>query len=355
MQNRAYRLILVVMLIALETAAQPAVEWSELPSLPGGKGWAGMYAGVSHGALICMGGANFPDKYPWEGGKKKWYDDIYVLTDGEQNRWLKVEGKLPVPSGYGVSVSYQNTIILVGGSNENGHLKQVIGYEWNGKNLVISSYPALPISLANMAGTLVGDVIVIVGGLNSPTGTAVKKCYTLDLKNRSKGWVELDAWPGSERMFPVCTTYKGQFYLFGGETVAVNSKGQKYRSILLDSFRLSLKRENDRWNATWEMLAPMPRGMSAGGTVLPVLNDHFLFWGGVDAVTSAYKNPATHPGIIQNLLFYFPETDTWEFIGQQTKIASRVTLPVVFWNNRWVYVSGEIKPGIRTPSVVSVK
>ena len=100
----------------------------------------------------------------------------------------------------------------------------------------------------------------------------------------------------------------------------------------------------------------MPRGMSAGGTVLPVLhNDRFLFWGGVDAVTAQYRTPATHPGIIESLLYYFPETDSWEYIGEQTKIPSRVTLPVVFWNNQWIYVSGEIKPGIRTPTVIGVR
>ncbi|WP_138993246.1 hypothetical protein [Larkinella sp. C7] len=341
------------MTIALKTVAQPAVEWSELPPLPGGKGWAGMFAGVSHGALVCLGGANFPDKYPWEGGKKKWYDDIYVLADGKT--WLKADEKLPEPSGYGVTVSYQNTLILIGGSTESGHLNRVIGYEWNGKKLIQSSYPKLPVLLANMAGTLLGDVIVIAGGISTPTGMPLKKCYALDLKNRSRGWFETEAWPGPERQFPVCTVYRNHFYLFGGETVGLNAKGEKYRSILLDAFRLRLEQKNNKWVGVWEKLAPMPRGMSAGGTVLPVLNnDRFLFWGGVDAVTAAYKTPATHPGIIQSLLFYFPETDSWEYIGQQTRFEARVTLPVVFWNNRWVYVSGEIKPGIRTPSVVSV-
>ncbi|RAJ93121.1 hypothetical protein LX87_04633 [Larkinella arboricola] len=351
--NYAY-LFILVMLTALKTVAQPAIEWTELPALPGGKGWAGMYAGVSHGALICLGGANFPEKYPWEGGKKKWYDEIYVLADGKN--WQKATEKLPVPAGYGVTVSYQNTVILIGGSNENSHLNRVMGYEWNGKRLQTSQYPDLPTSLANMAGTLVGDVIVIAGGSVSPTGAALKKCYVLDLKNRSAGWQEIEPWPGPERLFPVCTVYQGDFYLFGGETVGLNSKGEKYRSILLDAYRLRLDRKNGQWAASWQLLAPMPRGMSAGGTVLPILNnDRFLFWGGVDAVTAAYKHPASHPGIIQSLLYYFPETDSWEFIGEQTRIPSRVTLPVVFWNNQWVYVSGEIKPGIRTPSVVSVK
>jgi hypothetical protein len=34
---------------------------------------------VSNGALIVAGGANFPDKAVWEGGRKHWYDNIFVL------------------------------------------------------------------------------------------------------------------------------------------------------------------------------------------------------------------------------------------------------------------------------------
>jgi len=349
-----FSLLLIGMLNGLKTMAQPGVEWSELPVLPGGKGWAGMYAGVSNNTLICMGGANFPDKFPWEGGLKKWYSDIYILRDGKE--WIKSEQKLPVPAGYGVAVSYQNKMIVAGGSNADGHLSRVCGFEWDGEKLLTSDYPALPVPLANMSGTLVGDMFVIAGGSSAPTGQPLKKCFVLDLKNPATGWSEVKPWPGPERIFPVCTVFGGHFYMFGGETTGLNSKGEKYRAILLDSYRLSLHRTKNSWAVAWEKLAPMPRGMSAGGTVLPVLrNDRFLFWGGVDAVTALHKNPATHPGIIDNLLYYFPKTDSWEYIGKQTNIPSRVTLPVVFWKERWVYVSGEIKPGIRTPTVVGVQ
>ncbi|HET8737433.1 MAG TPA: hypothetical protein VFM69_12620, partial [Pricia sp.] len=55
-------------------------EFQKLPDLPPNKGQkvqpglAGTYAGVDDGVLILAGGANFPDKLPWEGGKKIYYD-----------------------------------------------------------------------------------------------------------------------------------------------------------------------------------------------------------------------------------------------------------------------------------------
>ncbi|HEV2479040.1 MAG TPA: hypothetical protein VGS79_05230, partial [Puia sp.] len=65
--------------------------WSviaRLPLPPGRStqpGVAGPFAGVSGDALIVAGGSNFPDKKPWEGGRKAYVDEVYVLmarTDG---------------------------------------------------------------------------------------------------------------------------------------------------------------------------------------------------------------------------------------------------------------------------------
>jgi len=77
--------------------------WTQLPPLPDPEGFAGMFAGVSQGALIAAGGANFPDKKPWDGGAKRWYDTVFVLPPGGTN-WT-VAGKLPRPLAYGVSIT----------------------------------------------------------------------------------------------------------------------------------------------------------------------------------------------------------------------------------------------------------
>ena len=47
-----------------------ALHWSALPPLPDAHGFGGPYAGVSGGALLVAGGANFPDATPWENGAK---------------------------------------------------------------------------------------------------------------------------------------------------------------------------------------------------------------------------------------------------------------------------------------------
>lgn len=54
------------------------VQWENSLLLPGcagmpeNVGLAGAYSGIVEGKLLVLGGANFPDKYPWEGGTKTW-------------------------------------------------------------------------------------------------------------------------------------------------------------------------------------------------------------------------------------------------------------------------------------------
>jgi len=61
---------------------RPSFQWSELPELPPALGQqkqiglAGSFSGVHNGALIVAGGANFPIRPSWDGGKKVWWDDI---------------------------------------------------------------------------------------------------------------------------------------------------------------------------------------------------------------------------------------------------------------------------------------
>ena len=58
-----------------DASSSSLLEWTQLPSIPDREGFAGPFAGVSGGALLVAGGANFPDKKPWEGGTKVWRTD----------------------------------------------------------------------------------------------------------------------------------------------------------------------------------------------------------------------------------------------------------------------------------------
>lgn len=342
-----------VMMNGTQTQAQDKLTWTTLPALPG-EGWAGMFAGVSNGTLFCMGGANFPGKRPWEGGKKKWYDNIYRLEKGKG--WVLLKEKLPLPLAYGIAVNYGNQMIIVGGSSPDSYSRQVIGFSWEHQQLSQTRYPDLPVPLANMAGALTGSLLIVAGGNSSITGPPLSEMYALDLVNPANGWFELPSCPGPQRLLPVCGVYNGKFYLFSGENTGKNAKHGSFRHILQDAYCFTPVWSDNKWSGTWQQLGPMPRGASAGASPLPVLQDgSLLLWGGVDAVTALYETPATHPGITRSVLRYYPEKDSWKYDSTMINISARVTLPVTYWENKWIYISGEIKPGTRTNTVYAVQ
>lgn len=347
------KLIIIMSIVSTELFAQVKPELSALPSLPS-IGWAGMYAGTSKGVLFCMGGTNFPDKKPWEGGKRNVSKEIYMLSNNYSN-WIKLNEELPQPMAYGVSATYGNQIILVGGTAENGMSAQIIVLEWDGEKLNKQHYPDFPVPIAYASGTVVGNLLIVAGGMDL-AGNLSKKCYALNLLNPKNGWLALPDLPGRERMLAICGAFGNKFYLFSGETKTKNLYGEIYRDILQDAYKLNITEKEKGFSFEWEALAKMPKGMSAGATPVPVLNNETMFfWGGVDAVAGLHKVPATHPGISKEIFNYYPDQDKWEFVGEIKDISAKVTLPVVYWNNQWVYVSGEIKPGIRDNAVIGIE
>ena len=63
--------------------------------------------------------------------------------------------------------------------------------------------------------------------------------------------------------------------------------------------------------------------------------------------------PDKHPGFRKAILRYDMKTDKWTETGEVP--AAQATVPLVRWRDRWVMISGEIRPGIRTPEFWSVQ
>ena len=163
------KLLLTIGCITAVSTVQ-AAEWTRLPSLPDTAGLAGSFAGISNGVLIVAGGTNFPNKPPEEGGAKVWYDDVYVL-ERPTVEWHAV-GKLPRPLGYGVSATFNNSIVCVGGSDQIRHYADAFRLEWKNGGLTRTTLPSLPRPIANACGAVVGNSLFIAGGIEEPDSRA---------------------------------------------------------------------------------------------------------------------------------------------------------------------------------------
>lgn len=203
--------------VTAATSALPAARSdAALPSLPDTHGFAGMFAGVSGGALLCAGGANFPEKPLAQGGKKIWHDRVFALA-APDGAWLEA-GRLPRANGYGVSATWRDAVVLAGGGDARENFRDAHLMRWDGTRLAFESLPPLPTANANACGALVGDTLYVAGGQETPTAaTALSRCFALDLAATARAWREIP-WPAAApgRILAVAAAHAGWFYFFSG-------------------------------------------------------------------------------------------------------------------------------------------
>ena len=139
-----------------------SLDWKQLADLPDAEGFAGSYAGVSNGALIVAGGANFPEKPLWEGGPKRWTDRVFVMT-ADSAGWLDAT-PLPKPLGYGATATLPQGMMIIGGSNVGGAVADCYMLTWDGKDVSYRTLPSLPVTLTGHAAAVMGGKVYVQGG-----------------------------------------------------------------------------------------------------------------------------------------------------------------------------------------------
>lgn len=322
------------------------------PPIPDKEGFAGMFAGVSNKVVVAAGGANFPEGMPWEGGQKVWYDALFLLNE-KTGRWEKSPVRLPRKLAYGVSVSYRQKAIFIGGGDARNHYSEVYSVTVLNGSVHLDSMASMPVALANMAGAVAGDFLFVAGGTLTPEGRPVAVFLALDLK-RNK-WIRLPSWPGPERMNAVAAGIGNVFFLFSGIQLTDPGNGIQ-RKVLEDGYRfLPVFKNGELAGGNWSKIEKLPWGLAAGPGPAPVVKNRFvIFPGGLDNVTAQHKDPLTHPGFIPELLAYDTKQDKWKTIGRLPKAAMRLTAPVVAYKKSFWIINGEVKPGKRTNTVLAI-
>jgi SSS family transporter len=329
--------------------------WKETTALPDADGLAGSYAGVSNGALIMAGGANFPgNTRPWANGVKTWHDTIWVL-EKEGGSW-KAAGRLPRPMGYGVSLTWGNGLLCIGGGDALQNYADVLLLTYTNGRIETQNLPALPQPLINACGVLLNGRVYLAGGITSPTGDAVNSFFSLDLAGNAKQWETLPALPGASRMLAMAGAMEGKVYVFGGVHL---QQGQ--RKYLQDGWAYQP-------GNGWKRVADLPYTLAAAPTpAYAAGQSHLLLFGGDDGANAARvpELKDAHPGFSRHVLAYNTLTDAWSIIGDMPvdtrpdaaqnphgSVYAPVTTPLVIWNNNVVLPGGEARPAVRSKKVL---
>jgi N-acetylneuraminic acid mutarotase len=361
MKWRTLILLVILAFAGANTRAHDAethiLRWEELPDLPDVLGVAGAFSGVSGGALIVAGGANFPEPLFKNGqvnesAQKVWWDQVYVLASPD-GQWQKA-GVLPRPLAYGASVTTAEGLICIGGGNAERNYSAVCQLMWADGKIERRALPALPNPCSNTAAALLGTTIYVAGGQESPdAGKAMNNFWALDLSRDHPRWAQLEAWPGPGRILPVVAVQDGSFFLFSGCELLTDDSGNVRRKYLTDGYRFTPSKDKIV-AGLWKRIADVPVPVVAAPTpAVSAGQTHILVFGG-DHGRYAGRNLELmdrHPGFSTDILAYHTVTDTWTKIG--TLPAGHVTTAAVKWGDRIVVPSGEIRPGTRSPRVLS--
>lgn len=331
--------MLSICLLVVSLFLEAPSEWEELPCLKQTEGYAGAFAGESNGCILLAGGANFPDRKPWDGGTKSWYKEVYALDQNRQ-AWKSV-GKLPNALGYGISASYHGKLLCVGGSDAHRHYADVFQLEYKHEQLQVSQLPALPVALANGSGVLVGSRLFVIGGQADPTSTpALSRVWSMDLSVSTKRWREEASIPGPGRILSTAATHDGAVYVFGGAELFTQD-GVIQRKYLKDAYVL-------RPGGKWKKLPDIPNPLAASATPAPVWGNKIYLVSGDDG-SQVGRFQAEHRGFPATI--WSLDLDRMEWSQAGTTPAPRVTLPCVQVDREAYFLSGEKSPGVRSPEI----
>jgi len=364
------------------------ISWTELQEIPPGEnmitqpGLASPFSGVSNDALIVIGGCNFPDSPVYEGGKKKYYSDIFVLESPDSS-W-KRSAIFPYPVAYGASVSIPEGLVCIGGKNNDSEFSEVILVTWNTnqKKVELEHWPQLPFTMSQHTAALIDNQVYIAGGATN--GQLSNRLLRLDLSKRKTdefSWEELPDFPGPARLQAVGigqnAAEEAHFYLMSGSSFSDQSSEPSVITEVLD-----FNPKTNTWTQCSEIKSKGEKAHSlhgAGGISSGV--HHAIFVGGVNQkifydawkrernlqiainindtseilklknqIREYFTQESEFYKFNKNILVYHTITDTWTIIGNYP-FPGPAGAPMIKWRNGFVVVSGEIKPGVRSPKI----
>ena len=358
----------------------------DIPPSPGEDiqyGIASPFAGISNGVLIVGGGCNFPNKPVSDGGEKVYYKSLFVLKEPKDEKWL-TGFSLPEPVAYGASVSTDFGLVCIGGKNNDQDFKEVylLSWEVDHEKIEITPWPSLPFSMSEMAADKIGDIIYVAGGKSNKK--VENNFLSLNLSNYGTDkfkWETLPSFPGPGRVQPVGigqnAAEEGHFYLFSG-----SSYPEKSEEPILCANGLEYNPKTQTWIELPEIKPGKNKIYSLHGAGGAAIGAHqIMFIGGVNRelfyeawkrertlkIARSHKNDALLDSLITEVKNYFLQPPEWYKFNDKIILYHTITksfsilgdypyqapagAPVVQWKNGFVVVSGEIKPGVRSPKV----
>ncbi|MGV3662868.1 MAG: Kelch repeat-containing protein, partial [Prosthecobacter sp.] len=227
-----------------------------LPPLPAPNG--GCLVGVQQSKIIIVGGTN------WEGGVKNWLKEVHVF-DTVTKQWTTLENASETPIAYGLDVQMAEShpagatqFAFFGGTDGKQALKA--GGTIQNKKLKLQPLPGFPAETVLTAGGLFEEqkLVVIVGGMDDPGNLAGVTRATHVLHAIEKDKIRRTAdYPGKPFAVAAHAVVGDELFIFGG----MNYDATTQKPVNTD-VAYAYSPAKDTWRALKPLARPN-RGLSA--------------------------------------------------------------------------------------------
>lgn len=323
-------------------------------------GVSACYAGRIGDYLVMAGGCNFP-----VAGKKKYYTGIYAARiDKDVLQWRLV-GWLPEPAAYGVTVESGDSLLFIGGCNNERSLSSVYSVHLNeGSRASVTSLKPLPATIDNMAASRLNNDVYVFGGNHN--GLPSASMLRMSLSNGNGEWQEVGNSTQRPRVQPVCAATGGKVYVWGG----FDNSRQGTADCKVHTDGLCFNPESGEWTQLASPCSSKGISLTLSGGVAWSMGGCIYATGGVnkdiflDAITGSYNLVAKKDYLLQpvswyrfgdNLLCYDTTTGHWQKPVAVNAQLARAGAQAIVTELGVYYIGGELKPAVRTPQICLVE
>ena len=355
--------VVLASMLSLTVAGATEIQKESSSRLPleNGRGVAAAFIGTSSDAVIIAGGSDFPDAFPWEGGKKFYSDGIWLIKKSASGyECVPVDdARLPRPLAGGVSASLNGSLYCFGGSDGVTPSADVLRLTVSGKSVKVETVASLPEGFTPAAAAPYSGKIYVHGAIGQENAL-----YAYNPSNNT--WTSLLACPSRVISEGACFIHKhngreNAMYLIGG-------RGTDETGLHIATNVWEYLPTHNEWNKKAAFVSEGKPVNLMYSSAVAYGSGHILVFGGDDGVefikrmelekaqdTEELRDAfLSHQGFSNDIFAYHPITDTWVTIDEAENPLPAVTTAVNFGGDI-IIPSGEARPGVRTDEILVFK
>lgn len=288
--------------LATRALAAPAAMETTLP--------VGTAIGVAGDRAVALGGLG-ADGRPTDSVRiASPIDTSKPTATTSSSDWPLATTRLPSPLAHAAAVQTADGFILIGGIGADGKATRSTSLirRTGDASLTFTPLADLPVALSRSAGTIVGDRLIVVGGLLD-SGELSNRTFSLDFATTGAAWTELAPLPAAGRVGHVATSSFGMLHVMGGRVREVAADGTVTWRVTNEVWTYRLRPIDGTATTGWLARAPLPKPLSDAAATQTGQSHSLLLGGDIRPVVNA--NEAARDADEGIALAYHAITDTW--------------------------------------------